>query len=178
MTARHIIIVEDNPADLVLLREALTQQGISFQLKHYTNGEDASKALAAAVQAPDLILLDLNVPRLDGFDLLRIIRGNRVLGHALVGIFTSSQAATDKKRAQELGADAYIVKPPGYQEFVASVGTAIAKLLERKPGAGCRSAMSRVNPRRLHKKAGSLNEARAVSQHPPRRATHHARRER
>ena len=178
MTARHIIVVEDNPADMILLREALTQHGISFQLKHYTNGEDAAKALAAAAQVPDLILLDLNVPRLDGFDLLRIIRGNPVLARTLVGIFTSSQAASDKKRAEELGADAYIVKPPGYQEFVAAVGTAIAKLLERKPGARCRSSMSRVSAQRLNTKPASLNGAREVSRHPPRHATRHARRER
>jgi DNA-binding response OmpR family regulator len=143
LTARHIIVVEDNPADLVLLREALTQQGISFQLEHYTNGEDAAKALAVAVRAPALILLDLNVPRIDGFELLRIIRGNRVLAHALVAIFTSSQAAADKKRASELGADAYVVKPPGYHEFVTDVGAAVARLLQRKPGTRCRSRLPR-----------------------------------
>ena len=126
----RIMLVEDNPADVLLLREVLHQQGIEFSLDLYTNGEDAATAIADMPAPPNLIVLDINVPRVDGLELLERIRSNPVMGKGTIAILTSSQAASDRNEAEKLGVDAYIVKPLGYHEFLSHVGGAIKRLLE------------------------------------------------
>jgi CheY-like chemotaxis protein len=121
--------VEDNPADVLFVREALKHQGIAFSLEHYASGDDALKALAAMQAAPDLILLDINLPRVSGFELLKMVRNHTVLGNIPVAIITSSVAGGDKATGEQLGADAYIIKPSDYEEFMSGVGGEIARLL-------------------------------------------------
>ncbi len=156
MSETRILVVEDNPADVLLLKEALAQHHISYSLEHYGNGEAALQAFATMQAPPDLILLDLNIPRINGFEVLKSIRSHPVLSKAKVAVFTSSPAAHDKMRCQQLGADAYVVKPPGYDQFVADVGRAIVNLLSGRaanPGASgrctyaCRKARSRSGRR-------------------------------
>jgi CheY-like chemotaxis protein len=133
----RIVLVEDNAPDAVLIKDALQHHGLAYTLQHYTNGEDAAKAIAAAVDAPDLFLLDLNVPRLDGFELLRIIRELPLMADVPVAIITSSRAAGDRAESEQLGANAYIVKPTSYADFKTQVGQAIVELLQRKARAVC-----------------------------------------
>jgi CheY-like chemotaxis protein len=133
----RIFVVEDNAPDVLLIKEALEHHGLAYTLQLYTNGEDAARAIAEAVDAPDLFLLDLNVPRLHGLELLRIIRELPRVAHVPVAILTSSRAAGDRAESAQLGADAYIVKPIGYTDFKTQVGQAVAELLERKARAGC-----------------------------------------
>jgi DNA-binding response OmpR family regulator len=134
MREYRIFMVEDNPADVLFVREALKHHEIAFSLEHYLSGEDALKALTAMQQAPDLVLLDINLPRLSGFELLKRARNHGLLADVPVAIITSSVAAVDKTTGQRLGIDAYIVKPSDYEEFMTEVGGTIAKLLQR--GAG------------------------------------------
>ncbi len=143
MSVVRIVIVEDNPADVLLLEEALKHHRVRYVLERFTNGEEAANAISAMPEAPALFILDLNVPRIHGLELLRIIRACPVLAAAPVAIFTSSQAPADKARSEELGADAYIVKPMSYHEFVTNVGASIVRLLNRPKAAGC----ARVSPR-------------------------------
>jgi len=144
----RIVAVEDNAADILLLRDALSQAGISFSLELHLNGEEAVRALASMTEVPDLILLDLNLPRLHGFEVLKAIREHPVLAHAKVAIFTTSQAARDKLQSEKLGANAYIMKPPGYEEFLARVGEAIKALLAR-PEPQLRAASGQGSDRML-----------------------------
>jgi CheY-like chemotaxis protein len=130
MTESRIVIVEDNPADVLFVKEALKHQGIAFSLEHHVSGEDALKALAAMRVAPDLILLDISLPRVSGFELLKMVRNHAVLANIPVAIITSSVAAGDKATGEQLGADAYIVKPSDYEEFMSGVGGEIARLLQ------------------------------------------------
>ncbi len=140
MSAR-LVVIEDNPADILLLRDALRELGLTCALEQYTNGEEALKAIASMAEIPDLILLDLNLPRVHGFEILKAIRERPQLAGAKVAVLTTSRAAADQVQSQMLGADAYIVKPSGYQEFLTSVGTAVKELLG---GAG--AAWHRVRP--------------------------------
>ena len=141
----RIVLVEDNPADVLLIKEALKHHGVAFSVEQYTNGEDAVKAVSDLLRAaepllPALFLVDLNIPRVHGFELLRVIRGERVLDEVPVAVLTSSQAPADKTESERLGADAYIVKTPGYYDFLTNVGGTIAQLLRRnQPGAGCQT---------------------------------------
>jgi two-component system, chemotaxis family, response regulator Rcp1 len=144
----QIVIVEDNPADVLLFREALKGQGLSFSLEHHSNGEEAARAIGSMTKAPHLFVLDLNVPRVHGFELLRIIRREPVLSPVPVAILTSSQSAEDKLLSERNGADAYIVKPPGYHEFVADVGAAIGHLVKGESRGVCCLSARRRRPMR------------------------------
>ena len=134
MREYRIFIVEDNPADVLFVREALKHHGISFTIEHHISGEDALKALSEIHEAPDLVLLDINLPRLSGFELLKRLRNQGLLANVPVAIITSSVAAVDKTTGERLGIDAYIVKPADYEEFITEVGGTIAQLLQRGTG--------------------------------------------
>lgn len=136
MSVPRIVVVDDNPPDVLILRECLRRRGIVHTLEHYLNGEDAAKAVVEMTTPPDLFVLDLNVPRISGLELLLLIRTNRVTARTPVAILTSSQAANDRTRAAQSGADLYMVKPCGFGEFVDQVGAGIAALLDRQISPG------------------------------------------
>jgi DNA-binding response OmpR family regulator len=167
----RIFIVEDNPADVLLVREALNNRGVTFSLEHHSNGEDAAKAIAAMMDAPKLFVLDLNVPRVHGFELLRIIRACPAVSHVPVAILTSSQAPTDRARSEQYGADAYIVKPQGYDEFVTLVGAAIGRFLTNKARGSCSSSSHRFRPWRQTRSTHSSNPGSVRRSHGPVRSS-------
>jgi CheY-like chemotaxis protein len=128
---RTIVIIEDNPADIVLVRETLDAHRISCDLQSFANGEDAvSKLLTRGEhECPDLILLDWNLPALGGADVLRAIRQAPGYGSLPVAILTSSGSPRDRAEALRLGATRYIQKPLGFDEFVEQVGNELRNLL-------------------------------------------------
>src|SRR5215475_845649 len=102
----RILVVEDNPGDVYLLEKALKKRAIRYDLILYTDGEQAMREISGEnCVVPDLILLDLNLPRRDGFDVLHTIRGKPSLVGVPVGVFTSSEAERDKHRVALLGAE-------------------------------------------------------------------------
>lgn len=126
----RIVVVEDNRGDVYLLEKALTNRGMHYELIRYSDGEEAIEALSQQSRCvPDLILLDLNLPRKEGFDVLRSIRGHPWLVGVPVGILTSSDAARDRHRIALIGAERYIHKPPELEEFIERVGDSIEDLL-------------------------------------------------
>lgn len=129
-----IILVEDSAPDVMLVREALKTQHLDFLLDQYGDGEKAARAFAAMTAAPDLVLMDLNIPHIRGLELLRIIRASPLLKQTPVAILTSSETPSDRIQSQHSGANAYIVKPQGYYEFVDRVGTAVRDLVEHPTG--------------------------------------------
>lgn len=118
----HILIVEDNEADILLIEEALRFSKIGVTTQVVRDGEKAIQYLDkcdhANATAPALVILDLNLPRQDGFDVLRQIRNSAVCRKALVLIATSSDAASDRGRASGLGADGYFKKPAAYDAYL------------------------------------------------------------
>lgn len=129
-----IVLIEDNPADVLLVERALQKYQIACHLNKFVNGEDALNALCPplgqpAEAVPDVILLDLNTPRCDGFDVLRRLRTNPQLVRAAIAILSSSGAKRDRHRSELLGAVRYIEKPSELQEFITSVGSAVLEML-------------------------------------------------
>jgi len=161
VTNARLVVIEDNPADVLLLRDALTETGLACSVEQYTNGEEALKAIASMTEIPDLILLDLNLPRVHGFEILKAIRERPLLAGAKVAVLTTSRTAADQLQSQKLGANAYIIKPSGYEEFLTRVGAAIKRLL-----GGARAACHCGQPRRRKRKgtsgAPSTRNMRAV----------------
>jgi len=128
-TAR-ILLVEDNPGDVYLVEKALRTRRIDYDLMRYEDGEEAIRAVAEVnSQVPDLILLDLNLPKREGFEILQSIRGRPWLVGVPVAIFTSSEDGRDRHRVALMGAERYIHKPPTLDEFVDEVGRAIEEML-------------------------------------------------
>lgn len=124
----NILLVEDNPADARLVREALTEGGVIATLHWVPSGEDALRHLRprdpqAAAGRPDLVLLDLNLPGLNGHELLAEIKGDPALLRIPVVVLTSSANPSDVLAAYGAHANAYLIKPEDYDEFLSLVGS-------------------------------------------------------
>lgn len=119
----HILMVEDNPGDVRLAREALDGAKVRNQISVVQDGVEAMAFLRkegkyANAPHPDLILLDLNLPKKDGREVLAEIKADDNLRHIPVVILTSSQAEQDILKAYDLHANAYISKPVELEEFL------------------------------------------------------------
>lgn len=121
MNTRSIMLVEDNPDE-----ESLTQRGLSKASREESvaiarNGVEAIALLEEMVPLPCLILLDLKLPKLDGTEVLRQIRGKEHTRHLCVVIFTSSSEPSDIARCYSLGCNSYVIKPVTYEDYISSV---------------------------------------------------------
>lgn len=126
----RIWLVEDNPGDVYLIEKALQAIPLRYEIVRHEDGEQAIRALAQPDwMVPDLVLLDLNLPRLEGFDVLHAIRSRPALVGVPVGILTTSDSARDRNRVALLGAERYIRKPATFEAFVTEVGVAVTELL-------------------------------------------------
>jgi len=127
----RVLIVEDHAPDVYLVKEALRKSGVAFELTHVNDGNAARIYLIDVTSggAPDLIFLDLNLPKADGLELLRMIRTWPHLAKVPVAVLTSSSSPEDKERAYQLGANLFITKPAGLAEFLATIGGAATELL-------------------------------------------------
>ncbi len=129
-----VLLIEDNRAEVRLLREALESHGVACELLVVDDGEKAAHVIAAIEreggQCPDLTILDLNLPRRDGREVLRDIRGSAVCRNMSVLLLSSSQAAEDRNEAQKLGAG-YITKPSTLDAYL-ELGGAIRMALQQR----------------------------------------------
>lgn len=121
-----ILLVEDNPGDVDLTKEALEDAKVSNRLHVTEDGEQAldflfRKGKYANAPRPDLILLDLNLPKKDGREVLQEIRADGDLTEIPIVILTTSQADEDIARAYRLHANCYIAKPVSFTKFLAVV---------------------------------------------------------
>jgi chemotaxis family two-component system response regulator Rcp1 len=127
----QILIVEDNRGDVLLVNEALKESNLQFELTHVADGEEAFEFLHrsgdhAGAPQPDLVLLDLNLPKRDGWDVLEEIRSLPDLNATPVVILSSSGSPDDLSRAGKAARSIYIRKPSNLDEFMA-----IGKRIER-----------------------------------------------
>jgi CheY-like chemotaxis protein len=122
----EILLVEDNPGDVRLVREALRDAFDTSNLQVVPNGAEAVSHLRRAAglgdtPLPDLILLDLNLPLMDGREVLAQIKGDQTLRKIPVVVLTSSKADQDIARSYELHANCYINKPFELDKFITVV---------------------------------------------------------
>ena len=113
-----ILLVEDNKADALLLQEALRQAEVDLPVEVKTDGEQALAFLRAPGERPVLILLDLNLPRVDGREVLTAVKTDPALRDIPVIILTTSSAPPDVAFAYGQGANAYIRKPIGLDPLI------------------------------------------------------------
>ena len=123
MAPIQILLVEDNPGDVVLMLEALKAAKVHNQINVVGDGAEAmdyllGKGKHAGATRPDLIMLDLNLPRMDGREVLaRIKEANGALARIPVVVLTSSSAEKDIAQAYDLHANCYVVKPVDFQKM-------------------------------------------------------------
>jgi len=131
---REILLAEDNPADVYLIREALREHGVNCALRVATDGAEvlrmisSEQSLAEAEQHVGLIIL--NLPRHDGTEILQRLRETAALTHVPVVVLTSSDSPRDRLVASQYGAACYLRKPSSLEQFL-SMGAVFKDLLEQ-----------------------------------------------
>jgi CheY-like chemotaxis protein len=133
MGARVMLYVEDEDAAVFLLETALKEAKIDLELHRVSNGEDALAFLNRTgiyhdAPRPNLVLLDLNLPRKGGLEVLSDIQRTESLRSLAVVVFTSSSLAVDRKKSLALGAQEYITKPSSFDGFLNAVRTVCSYL--------------------------------------------------
>ena len=119
----NVLLVEDDPGDVLITREAFTENKVRNQLSVVSDGVNALRFLRreaeyADAPQPDLILLDLNLPRMDGHEVLAHIKSDADLQRIPVVILTTSDAEEDVLRSYNLHANAYVTKPVDFERFL------------------------------------------------------------
>jgi chemotaxis family two-component system response regulator Rcp1 len=125
-TIPDVLVVDDNPSDLQLLGEAFAECGVPAHLQHASTGEQAWDRLERrggreGLSDPDLMILDLNMPRLDGRALLQRLAENPRWRHLPVVVLTSSSRSDDVAYCSRMGAISYYVKPHSWDEYLTMV---------------------------------------------------------
>lgn len=125
MTNPVILLVEDNPDDVILTEEAFSDAKLGNELHVVNDGVEALEYLGCTgaysdrtpCDLPDLMLVDLNMPRMNGLELLRRVRADERTRHMPIVVLTSSDEERDIVESYELGANAYVRKPVAVEDF-------------------------------------------------------------
>ena len=121
--AIDVLLVEDDPGDVLMTREALAENKVANRLAVVNDGVCAMAYLRkegefADAVTPDMVLLDLNLPRMDGREVLAAMKSDPVLRRIPVVVLTTSEAEEDVLRSYSLHANAYVTKPVDFQRFI------------------------------------------------------------
>jgi chemotaxis family two-component system response regulator Rcp1 len=122
----QILLVDDNPADIVLMREALAESARQIQVSDVQDGEEALaflRCLSHYQEAcrPDLVILDINLPKKDGRAVLAEVKADRKLRSIPVIVFSTSCAKSEIARTYDLGANCYVSKPGNLKDYFSVV---------------------------------------------------------
>ncbi len=132
-----ILLIEDNPADQEMTRRALKHANSAIELEIVDDGEQAIDYLLRRdvyadlpVASPSLVLLDLNLPKLSGKDVIREVRKTGALAHLPLIVMSTSHAEEDVLESYQLGCNSYLIKPNRFDSFVATMELVIRYWLE------------------------------------------------
>jgi DNA-binding response OmpR family regulator len=133
VSAARLVVVEDNSSDVYLLERALRKQNLRFELLHLISGSEAlafirRQGAYADAAIPGLMLVDLNLSKYSGEDILREIRGATHLIGVPVCVWSSSRSPRDEAMLRDLGVTQFITKPAGLDQFM-EIGKTIKNLL-------------------------------------------------
>lgn len=127
MRSLQVWIVDDSAPDVYLIQLALSKTGVPMEMKSFQDSELALQAVKASgdqrTPAPDIVILDMHMPKVDGADILRAIRAAPSLSGVRVAVF-----GQPREHAQGPAADCYLRKPGDLDEFVAEIGGALRQL--------------------------------------------------
>ena len=134
----NIVVIDDNPGDIELLRMALESAGVDCTLNVLDNGRDAMEFVQrlgrfSGVSAPDLVVLDLNLPGNDGVEILQALRNGGAFPDVAVVVLSSSSSPREQLRVASLRVKRFIIKPPDLDAFM-KIGVTLGELLAQKRG--------------------------------------------
>jgi two-component system, chemotaxis family, response regulator Rcp1 len=132
----QIFVVEDNPGDIQLLRMALDTADLDYALTVVSDGREAldfvqQRGKYAHTSPPDLAILDLNLPKNDGLEILAAMRANGAFQEVPVAVLSSSSSPRDRAGVERFGIGRFIAKPPDLDEYL-KIGLMIKELLAEK----------------------------------------------
>lgn len=160
----EVLVVEDNPGDVAMIEDALSSAAVDCSVSVVTDGEDALSFLRRrddfeGVPRPDLVLLDRNLPKLPGLDVLESIDGDPALAAIPVVVLSGADADVDVTRSYELGANAYFVKPVDPGSYTSLVQSIVELWVDhgRFPGGSWRRSDNREESVRRRDRGG-LND--------------------
>lgn len=112
-----VIVVDDDEDDRFIIQQAFKQQSHEYLLQALASGQELFWVLDQSITLPALLLLDLNMPLMDGFEVLARLRTHSSYSSIPIVILTTSEADVDRQRAQNLGANNFMTKPPTLDEL-------------------------------------------------------------
>ena len=121
-----VLLIEDNLIEVMKMERAISSLGLNHTINVANNGEEALEILEDNQQWPDLILLDLNMPRISGIEFLMILKNNDDLKHIPTVILTTSDNQKDIEECYRIGVSGYIVKPLKYYDYVDKIQTVLS----------------------------------------------------
>ena len=121
MKKLNILLVEDNRIEIVKLKRAIVHLEMLHEVTEAENGEEALHLLREKKVNPDLVLLDLNMPKMNGLEFLSIVRQDESLKYLPIVILTTSSNTRDLTEAYSLGVAGYILKPLKYDDYVRKI---------------------------------------------------------
>jgi len=116
MKKNIILLVEDDQLDVISVQRSLKNLEVDYELHTAYNGIEALALLREKKLTPDVILLDLNMPKMNGIEFLKVLRSDSALNEIEVFIMTTSAETVDHDAAQRLGISGYIIKPLNYSD--------------------------------------------------------------
>ena len=127
--------MEDNPADAYLVQEALLEHNVRCQVVHIKDGEEGvnfvDRVQRGEANCPELVILDLNLPRTHGLAVLEHMRASSACAHILVVVLTCSNNQKDREQATRLGVSMYIRKPSRLDELL-QLGAVFKDMMDKK----------------------------------------------
>lgn len=121
-----ILLVEDNLIEIMKMKRTLSLLELNHTLQEAKNGEEALQLLENQNNIPDIILLDLNMPKINGIEFLRILKANDELKHIPTIILTTSSNEKDLLECYRTGMSGYVLKPLKYEDYVKKIETVLS----------------------------------------------------
>lgn len=126
MRILEILLVEDDLIEIMKLKRAMSSLNFLHKIVEAENGETALKLLKSKKNHPDIILLDLNMPKINGIEFLSILKRDDVLRHIPTIILTTSSNDKDLIECYKIGIAGYIIKPLKYEDYVSKIDKLLA----------------------------------------------------
>ncbi|GAA4900368.1 response regulator [Flaviramulus aquimarinus] len=126
MKSLNILLIEDDMIEVMKLNRTISSLKLSHNIIEANNGEDALKVLEKKDELPDIILLDLNMPKINGIEFLNILKSDSVLKYIPTIILTTSNNQKDLLECYEIGIAGYVLKPLKYEDYVSKIEKILA----------------------------------------------------
>lgn len=122
----RVLLVEDNLIEIMKMKRTISLLKLNHTINEAKNGEDALEFLKDRSKIPDIILLDLNMPKINGIEFLKIIKANDDLKHIPTIILTTSSNQKDILECYNTGMSGYVLKPLKYEDYVKKIETVLS----------------------------------------------------